>query len=101
MVQNNGLPEYTEIWDGIRIDLKIFRKTNCLAALIWQHLSGSTYLANRQLTWIVTTQPGPHPKSLSLGERDFNLAPLLPREKGLGDEGQLRSGGRLSSHPGL
>jgi hypothetical protein len=41
----------------------------------------------------------PHPKSLSLGERDFescslsNLAPFLillpfsPREKGLGDEG--------------
>jgi hypothetical protein len=36
----------------------------------------------------------PHPKSLSLGERDFEwcflslLLPFSPREKGLGDEGK-------------
>jgi len=41
--------------------------------------------------WVVASNIAirPHPKSLSQRERDFNLAPLLLGEKGLGDEGRM------------
>jgi len=50
---------------------------------------GKTALAEKV---VATLMDSPHPKSLSPSgsaqkERDFNPAPLLPGEKGLGDEG--------------
>ncbi|PSN12080.1 hypothetical protein C7293_21730 [filamentous cyanobacterium CCT1] len=42
----------------------------------------------------------PHPKSLSLGEKDFEIRlPFSPREKGLGDEGDRLYKSGIHSSP--